>query len=251
MVLTLNQIIKRLKDLQESHRQLNTFFFGDPHEFDANGENIYPALFVQSQPGTVDRINRLTTFNFKLFFYDLVGVSTNTEGNELEVQSDMASVAQDFLAMLMYSGYRYDWVIKDSSSFELKTEQLNDMVAGVVVDISISVDFLADVCQAPADTITFENNTDMARTKIYTYTATGSEGNSWSVPSLSGKAILAAWRAGFYKRVVNTAPDDDEKIQVGTTDLSSGRGILGSGTATLNSGDQPGYNEKFDFLYYE
>lgn len=254
MALTLNGILARLRSLAESHAQLRTFYFGDPHEFDepSEGEHtdiVYPACFVHAQPGTIDRKEHLINFNFKIYFYDLVKVSQGTENNETEVLSDMSGVAQDFMAMLMYSGYQRDWIIKDLANFDLKTEQLNDMVAGVVVDVQIGVDFLADRCQVPAEDVTFET-LDMARTRIYTYDGTGLEGATLDVSFLSGKYVLAAWRAGFYKRVVITTPDDSEEIQVGTVDAGLGKGIVSSGSAVLQAGDALLSGEKVDFLYY-
>ena len=248
--MTLNQIIARLRTLALSHRQLNHFRFGDKWEIDANGDIVYAGCFVESQPGNYDQINKTQRYNFRIFFYDRVGVSEDTEGNETEVLSDMRSIALDFVALLMNPTYQYDWTISETGSIIEETEQLGDMVAGVAIDLGIDVPFLADSCQVPADDTEFEQTFDMPRTKIYTYTATGSETDSFAVSFLSGKPILAIWRAGFYKRAVNELPTDSEKIQVGVTDLGSGLGILGNGTVNLETGDALITDEKVDFLYY-
>ena len=253
MALTLNQILARLRLLAESHDQLNTFYFGDPHEFDEPSEgvhedNIYPACFVQSQPGTIDRTQHLINYNFRIYFYDLVKVSEGTENNESEVLSDMSSVAQDFLAMLMSSTYQRDWIINDKVNFQLETEKLNDMAAGLFIDVQIGVDFLADRCQVPASDVTFET-IDMPRTKIYPYTGTGGE-STLDISAIIGKHVLAAWRAGFYKRMVTSTPTDSETIKVGGTDVGNGKGILCDGSAVLQSGDALIPGEKVDFLYY-
>ena len=250
MALTLNQIIQRFRSLSLSHRQINHFYFGDKWEFDANDDITYAGCFVESQPGNYDILSKTQRHNFRVSFYDRVGVSEDTEGNETEVLSDMRSVALDFIAMLNNPLYQYDWVITDTGSIIDETEQLGDMVAGVSVDLGIEVPFLVDSCQVPADDTEFEQTFDMPRTKIYTYTATGGETTSFDVSFLSGKAILAIWRAGFYKRAVAVAPTDSEKIQVGTTDLGSGLGILGNGTVILETGDALITDEKVDFLYY-
>lgn len=87
-------------------------------------------------------------------------------------------------------------------------------------------------------------------TKIFTYTAAGTEVTTFHVPNLAGKSILAMWRAGRYKRVVNTAPADSEEIKVTGTDLGSNKGILSTtGYITLETGDGLLINEKLDFLY--
>lgn len=250
MALTLNQIVSRLRSLALSHRQINHFYFGDKWEFDANEDITYAGCFVESQPGNYDKVTKIQRLNFRISFYDRVGVSEDTEGNETEVLSDMRSVALDFISMLSNPVYQYDWTIADTGSIIEETEQLGDMVAGVSVDLGIDVPFLVDSCQVPADDTEFEQTFDMPRTKIYTYTADGTEVDSFAVSFLSGKPILAIWRSGYYKRAVSVAPTDAEKIQVGVTDLGNGLGILGNGTVILESGDGLITNEKVDFLYY-
>lgn len=250
MPLSLNQIVARLRTLSLSHRQVNSFYYGDPHEYTANGDITYPAIFVESQPGTIDRINKIQRYAFRIYCFDLVHVSQDTEENETEVLSDTSQIIDDLIAMVANPVYQYDWIIGDTAGKILGTEQLDDMLAGVVADIEIGVEYLTDSCVVPADDVEFEQTFNMARTKIYNYTATGSEGNSFAIAAMSDKHILALWRAGSYKRAVAVAPTDAEKIQVGTTDLGSGKGILGNGTITLESGDALIPNEKLDILYY-
>lgn len=252
MALTLNQVIARVRSLALSHQQVNSFFFGDPWEFDANGDIDYGACFCEILPGSLDRGEHLQRFNFRMYFLDRVSVSADTEGNEQEVLSDMSSVAADFMAMLMYHEYETDWLISDTGTVTAVTEVLGDMAAGVMLEVSIGVDFIADRCQVPASDVTFETDFDMARTRILTYTGTGSEGASFTVTGLSGKIVLAAYRAGSYKRVITTTPTDTDKIKVTGTDLGDRKGILSSdGTAGLQSGDTLLSGEVLDFILWE
>lgn len=258
MVLTLNQIIARLRSLALSHKQVSSFYFGDPWEFDTNGEVSYVACFVEQLPGTLDRLEHLQRFNFRVYFLNLVTVSTDTEGNETEVLSDMSSVAADFLAMVMSFDYQYDWTITPSNNFTSVTEVLGDMAAGVFVDIGISTDFLADRCQVPSEDVTFEEDFDMARTRLFSYTGTGLEGSSFTPTddntgvSLANRTVLAGYRAGFYKRILTTVPVDTEKIQVVGTDLGARKGILSTtGVVSLSAGDALVSGEILDFLLWE
>lgn len=250
--MTLNQVIDRVRTLALSHKQINSFYFGDVPEFDANGEVNYPACFLEITPGRVDRVEKMQAFNFRLYLVDLVPESTESEQNETDVLSDMHSVCADLLSMLMYSQYEDDWRIAETSTVTPVTESLNDLVAGVYADIEIGVDFLADRCQVPAEDITFENDFDMARTRILTYTGTGSEGSSFTVTNLAGKTVLAAYRAGFYKRVITTIPTDTEKIQVVGTDLGNRKGIAATtGAVSLQTGDALINGEILDFIIWE
>lgn len=248
--LSLNQIVNRIRSLSLAHHQINSFYFGDVPEFDANGDISYPGCFLELLPGSIDRTAKQKRFNFRIYFLDLVKVSDQTEENETEVLSDMDQVAGDMLALLNKPEYEFDWTIVENSAINPVTESLGDMVAGVFIEVGILVEYFADSCQVPSDDVDFINDLDMARTRIHNYTATGSEGFSFSVPEISGKHILAIWRAGSYKRAVAVTPTDTEKIQVGTVDLGSGKGILGNGTVTLESDDALIPTEKLDILYY-
>jgi len=76
--------------------------------------------------------------------------STNTEGNETEVLSDMFSVAADFMAMLNFTDYQADWWIEPVTPVTEIEEGLNDLVAGCYIDVVINTEYAADRCQVPA-----------------------------------------------------------------------------------------------------
>lgn len=250
MPLTLNQILKRIETLALSHEQINSFYFGGKEEFDVNGDIDYPACFCEEMPGRIDRAAHLQIFNFRIYLLDRVLVSENTEGNETEVLSDMASVAADIMAMLMSYEYQDEWVISDVANRTSVTEELGDMVAGSIIEVGVGVEFIADRCSVPASDVTFENDFDMARTKLITYTGTGAEGDSFTVAGIAGSYVLAAYRAGQYRRCITTVPVVSEKIQVAGTDGGS-KGILSStGVVSLQPGDALLVDEILDFLIY-
>jgi hypothetical protein len=178
-------------------------------------------------------------------------VAEDTEGNETEVLSDCTQIAEDLLAMLMSPNYQDDWEIADTTVVSPFTEGLSDIVAGVVMDIGIMVEFIADSCQVPSSDVTFEEAFDMARTKLLTYTSDGLEDDSFTVTGLSGKNVLAVYRAGSYKRAITTTPTDSDKIKVTGTDLGSNKGILSTdGTVALQTGDALVNGEVLDFLIW-
>lgn len=250
--MTLNQIIARVRTLALSHLQINSFYFGALPEFDANGEINYAGCFLEQRPGSINRAERTQQFNFRVYFLDLVPESTNSEENETDVMSDMHSVAADFMAMLNYTEYQDDWWIEDGSSVVPVEEGLSDLVAGCYMDFTINTEYAADRCQVPATDVTFENDFDMARTRILTYTGTGSEGSTFSPALLAGKIVLSVFRAGSYKRPITTLPTDSDKIQVVGTDLGDRKGILSTtGAVAMQTGDGLLSGEVLDFLIYE
>lgn len=251
MALSLNQILNRFRSLALSHKQLASFYFGELPNFDAGEDIQYAICCCELLPGSIDRAAKQQRFNFRFFFLDLVHVSERTKENETEVISDMSQVASDFLSMLFNPVYQDDWLINDSGIIAPVTESLGDMVAGCIMETSVIVDYTADSCIVPADDVEFDQTFDMPRTKILHYDGTGAEGNTIPIAALSGKPILAVWRADGYKRAISTAPTDAGKIQVGTVDLGTGKGILGNGSLTLEVGDALMLNEKLDVLYYD
>lgn len=255
MALSLNQVINRIGVLALAHKQIRSFYRGAPTDFDIQGgagDNIYPALFCEKLPGSTNRLEHQHQYNFRLYFYDLINVAEGSQENEQDVLSDMDSVALDFTAMLMSSVYQDDYQVVDSSSEESRVQQLGDMVGGSVHEIGIKVDFLADSCQVPQDEVTFNEDFDMARTRILTYTGTGLEGAAFEVAALAGKVVLAAYRAGFYKRLITTLPTDTDKVRVIGTDLGTRKGILSTtGFVGLQTGDALVDGEILDFIIWE
>jgi len=129
--------------------------------------------------------------------------------------------------------------------------------AGSVREVGVSVEFLADRCQVPADTVT-ENDIDMAQTRLFKYTGTGSEGDSFTpadddtAVTLANKLVLAVYRAGDYKRAITTAPADSDHIQVVGTVTDGRKGILSTtGVVNLQTGDLLNNGEVLDFLIRE
>jgi hypothetical protein len=252
MALSLNQVVQRIRTLALAHHQINSFYFGDPHEFDANGEINYPGCFCELLTGTISRTDHQKRLNFRIHVLDLVPESTDSEGNETEVLSDTDQIVTDLLAMLMYSEYEADWMVEPVALNAPVTEAINDLCAGHFIEVGILVDFLADRCQVPADDVTFEPDFDMARTRLLTYEGLGTEGSSFTPASLAGKTVLAAYRAGFYKRIITTVPTDTERIGIVGTDLGERKGIFSSsGVVNLSAGDALVQGEILDFLIFE
>ena len=149
--MTLKQIIARLEELALSHRQVNHFFVGGADEFLDDTDVIYPAIFAElKEDNTISLTNRVTTYNFTFYFLDLLDISDNALQNQWEVSSDVSSIAQDYLALLYDTTYT-DWEVGNSYNFEIKKYQLQDLCAGIKVDVTIGSKFDANRCQVPTD----------------------------------------------------------------------------------------------------
>ncbi len=142
--LTLNQTVKLIKDIAQSHDQINTVYFGDVWEFLAQTDNVYPAMFYSL---TGSQINgKSLDMSFSLFFLDR---QLQDETNETEVLSDQLLIAQDIISMLRFP--KFDWEIGDNVVLEFFTENEKDYLAGVKADVTISFPMLSNRCQIPSD----------------------------------------------------------------------------------------------------
>lgn len=147
-MLTLNQVVKRIKTIALSQAQVRNFYFGSVTDFLNDKTTKYAAIFLQDEPGNISPVSNALTFNFKLYALDLENTSEDTQANTLDVQSDMLSVCADFIAIANDSSYD-DWDLNVSANYVLVRESFDDMVAGVILDVQVSIPFNSDVCAAP------------------------------------------------------------------------------------------------------
>ena len=147
--MTLKQVISRLTELAESHQQINHFFIGGFDEFLDDEDVVYPAIFCElKSDSTISLANRVANLNFTFYFFDLLDTANRSLANVWEVTSDMASVAQDYLALLKDQGYK-DWEVGDDYNMTIRDYELQDLTCGVSVDVTIGIRFDADRCQVP------------------------------------------------------------------------------------------------------
>lgn len=149
--MTLKQIIARLQTLAESHRQINTFYYGSFDEFIDGQDIIYPAIFCElNDTANVSLTNRITNYQFNFYFFDLLDTANRSLNNQLEVQSDMASIAQDYLAMLYDITFK-DWEIGEEYNMTIRDYELQDLTCGVSIQVNIGTRFDANLCQVPIE----------------------------------------------------------------------------------------------------
>lgn len=147
-MLTLNQIVRRIQTIALEHLQVRNFYYGSVTDFLTEKTTKYASCFLQDLPGSFDVVGKVVTFNFRMFLLDLENVSEDTQKNTLDVQSDMAQVCTDLLAEFDFSTFD-DWRIGASSTFNFVREELDDIVAGCVVDIAVEIPYSKDTCAIP------------------------------------------------------------------------------------------------------
>lgn len=232
--MTLNQIVERIRLISIAHKQVRNFYFGLPSDFLKDKTTKYASSFLQDAPGVIDITGKQITFGFKLFLLDLVHVSQDAKANELDVQSDMTSVALDLMAEMNHSSYN-DWKVSISNPLTLVREEFDDLVAGAVVDFSVSVPYPLDTCVVPTETLPDPGliiPEDMKLIYDMEYVATGSEGSSFVPPAAVGKKIVLIVRENNPLHKVSNLPDpaeytwDNASVGLGTPISVAGERFL-------------------------
>ena len=146
--MTLNQIVKELTKIGNDHEQINYVYFGDVWERISNGEVSYPAMFMTLTGASFGAKD--IGYSFSLYFMDRMLME---ETNETEVLSDMTQVAGDIVAQLRYpEDYSIvTWSLNQNLPITFYTESDPDLLAGVKLDITLTLPFINDRCQVPSN----------------------------------------------------------------------------------------------------
>jgi hypothetical protein len=146
--MTLNQIVKELTTIGNDHEQINFVYFGDVWERLSNGEVTYPAMFMTLTGASFGA--KEIAYSFSLYFMDRMLME---ETNETEVLSDMTQVAGDIVAQLRYpEDYSIvTWTLNQNLPITFYTEEDPDLLAGVKLDITLSLPFINNRCQVPSN----------------------------------------------------------------------------------------------------
>lgn len=229
--MTLNQAVKRIKTIAEAHKQVRSFFQGKVADFLDDKGRKYVGVVLELNSGSFSISGKAAIISTRLYVLDLVHVAADARSNELDVQSDCLQIAMDLLVQFAHPMFS-DWKISLDNPMQMLEEEREDYLAGVYVDISISMQFTLNICQVPTeltDYIAIDN--DMKLVYDTTYVATGSEGKILTIPAIAGKKILLITRDNAVLYKTSSAPDstqytwDLSQIGVGTN-IDAGQKFL-------------------------
>ena len=212
MTLTYNQIIQRIRQLANNHRQIRNCYKGLVTDFLADRTTLYPSAFLQDNgSGNISVSDRGTTYPFRIFILDLVHLSEDTKTNEQDVMSDCMLIALDLIAQ--FSSFNYtDWRISADNPTQFVVEDEGDFIAGVTVDFSIKVLFNKDKCQIPFSDAPIYIDYQTKYVEDMTYIATGNEGTTLTIPQIVGKKILLITRESLVQYEVSNNPQSTEFV---------------------------------------
>ena len=145
--MTLNQTIKKLKDIICNHAQINSYYFGDIATWSEFTGIVYRSV-VLTLTGASYSTPQIT-LDFTLWISDRLN---DDNGNQTEALNDTLLILLDFISQI--NSPKIDWQPqtdgKNISFFDDEAGNDNvDKVAGVKFDFSISIPAPKDRCQVP------------------------------------------------------------------------------------------------------
>ena len=139
--MTLNQIITQIKSYGVNHPQINYVLFGEFADKLDDEDVTYPAMFIDLQNANFSAKQLSYVFNIYLLDRHL------QETDALEVLSDMSLVAEDMVAL--FRAPTTTWVVDDSLPMQFFREADPDFLAGVRIDVTLTLPSLNNRCQIP------------------------------------------------------------------------------------------------------
>ena len=139
--MTLNQIIAQITSYGTSHPQINTVIFGDFADKLDDADVVYPAMFYDLTGGNF--LAKQLSFSFSIYLLDRHLVETGAQ----EVLSDMSLVAEDIVAELRTPSN--EWITSDNINVQFFLEAEPDYLAGVRLDVTITLPSINNRCQIP------------------------------------------------------------------------------------------------------
>jgi hypothetical protein len=139
--MTLNQIVKQITSYGTSHPQISTVFFGDFADKLDDADVVYPAMFYDLNGGNF--LAKQLSFSFSIYLLDRHLVETDAQ----EVLSDMSLVAEDIVARLRTPSN--EWITSDNINVQFFREAEPDYLAGVRLDVTITLPSINNRCQIP------------------------------------------------------------------------------------------------------
>jgi hypothetical protein len=144
-MLTLNQIVEQLNEVQRVHANIKSFYFGELWDFNASGSIDYPAMAVTYEGSQLKRGELMYSFN--VYIMDVIdkGLSVRTEAI-----SDTLQTCTDIIAILDMTS---DFPAKVNTSVKIDdfTDRFVDEVTGNWFRLDITTPYVFDKCAIPTN----------------------------------------------------------------------------------------------------
>lgn len=150
LYLTYHKVLDKLQAFQENYCCLNSFGYGNLVDFGKNvsGQTVsYPYLFVV--PASISYDQNTTTYQLSCIFADRLNESLD---NEKDAVSDMSLAARQLLSEIWRGNLQDYFDAQLPVNAQPFMERFNDYVAGVALDLSLTV--MEDINACPQWSVT-------------------------------------------------------------------------------------------------
>lgn len=156
--MTLNQVISLIKQIGESHEQINTVNFGSLID-NLNSDVVYPLMSFELVQSNIK--GSTINIGLSMFFLDRVlAEGLNTE----DVLSDQLQICQDIIATLRYPDVEF--VISENVDILFVEDTTPDLLAGVKADFELELPYASNRCVIPT-TFEYPDQPDYDYSEVY------------------------------------------------------------------------------------
>ena len=160
-MITFNNIVSKFQAFCDDHKFIRTFSYGSPADVDLDKFDQYPLLHLVYTGGDYNT-ERAKTYNLECYILSVPPSEADKTTYQKESISDAEQVAEDILADIQNGGnifsFGYHYDVTGASVTPLEEEKSNAL-AGCLLDLSISVPYSYDSCNAPLEGVEPEGST--------------------------------------------------------------------------------------------
>lgn len=162
-MITFNNIVERFKVFADAHFFIKSFSFGSPDDVDLTKFTSFPLMHLVYTGATYDPGTK--TYNLEVYILDVPADKTKKVDRQKEVVSDAEQCAEDIIADIKNGGniflFAQDYEVLNATTTPLEEETKN-VLSGVLLDLSVSIPYEWDACNAPIDGVSPEGGDEIA-----------------------------------------------------------------------------------------
>lgn len=162
-MITFNNIVERFKVFADAHFFIKSFSFGSPDDVDLAKFTSFPLMHLVYTGATYDPGTK--TYNLEIYILDVPADKTKKVDRQKEVVSDAEQCAEDIIADIKNGGniflFAQDYEVVNATTTPLEEETKN-VLSGVLLDLSVSIPYEWDACNAPIDGVSPEGGDEVA-----------------------------------------------------------------------------------------
>lgn len=195
-MITYNNIITALNNFADNHFFIKAFSHGDADEMLLQKYQSFPLMHVFYSGSTYDEGQK--DYSLEIYIVDLPSDKINKVQYQKEAVSDAEQCAEDLLADLSngFKIFNADFLFDtENASISPIIEETSQVVSGIVLNITISVPYQHDSCNAPLTGVTPPSPADCDDATVEnsdaTYSTTVAAGGTLITPNIQIKDSAA------------------------------------------------------------